>query len=360
VGGILMTANEGNKLNLLWVDHSFHKKTMSTNFLKEILEKRFSVSIFWDDYWKGGKPLLVQEINKYDYVFFFQTLLPFSKLKQIKAKIIWVPMFDGDPLSDMYWYCLSSLPIKIISFSEYLHEKCLKYNIESLSLKYYLSPAFSNDIPKTGRHYFFWYRGSLRFSDIKALIDPQKVDSFIYRSAPDPYFKEEVISNEDIQKYKLQIIRDMKLDTQEKYLELLKKSNIYLAPRKIEGIGLSFLEAMAIGMVVVAYDNGTMNEYIKHDYNGYLFDSKDYQINFDNIMTVLNNSKTMVQKGWEKWERDKTIINNFILDDNYKKTQIRYLYFFIYSTYQLSETYLRKVIKRKIVKVTGLIQNKPS
>jgi glycosyltransferase involved in cell wall biosynthesis len=140
----------------------------------------------------------------------------------------------------------------------------------------------------------------------------------------------------------------------------LKKSNIYLAPRKIEGIGLSFLEAMAIGMVVVAYDNGTMNEYIKHDYNGYLFDSKDYQINFDNIMTVLNNSKTMVQKGWEKWERDKTIINNFILDDNYKKTQIRYLYFFIYSTYQLSETYLRKVIKRKIVKVTGLIQNKPS
>jgi len=258
-----MAVNENNKLKLLWFDHSYHKKTMSTNFLKEILEKRFNVSVFWDDYWKGGEPLPVSEINKYDYVFFFQTLLPFYKLKQIKAKIIWVPMFDGEQLSDKYWYCLSSLSIKIISFSEYLHKKCMEFNIASLPLKYYLPPAFSEDIPKTGRHYFFWYRGSLRFSNIKTFIDSQKIDSFVYRSAPDPYFKEETFSKEDIVKYKLQIIRDTKFESKEKYLELLKKSNIYIAPRTIEGIGISFLEAMAIGMVVVAYNNGTMNEYIK-------------------------------------------------------------------------------------------------
>ena len=59
-------------------------------------------------------------------------------------------------------------PYKILSFSEYLHKKCLEFKIEFLPLKYYLPPAFSDDTPKTGRHYFFWYRGSLRFSDIKA------------------------------------------------------------------------------------------------------------------------------------------------------------------------------------------------
>jgi glycosyltransferase involved in cell wall biosynthesis len=359
VAGIPMTVNEENKLKLLWVDHSFHKKTMSTNFLKEILEKKFSVSIFWDDYWKGGESLPVPEINKYDYVFFFQTLLPFYKLKQIKAKIIWVPMFDSDPLSDKYWYCLSSLPIKIISFSEYLHEKCLKFNIESLPLKYYLPPAFSNDIPSTERHYFFWYRGSLKFSDIKAFIEPEKIDSFVYRSAPDPYFKEEIISKEDIQKYKLQIIRNIKFDSQEKYLELLKKSNIYIAPRTIEGIGISFLEAMAIGMVVVAFNNGTMNEYIKHKYNGYLFDSETYHINFDDLATVLNNSKTMVQNGWIKWEKDKKNINDFIINDNFKKTQISEIYFSLYSTFQGIEINLRRAIKRKILKVTGFKKNRP-
>lgn len=355
-----MAVNENNKLKLLWFDHSFHRKTMSTNFLKEILEKKFSVSVFWDDYWKGDEPLPVSEINKYDYVFFFQTLLPFYKLKQIKAKIIWVPMFDSDPLSDMYWHCLSSIPIKILSFSECLHKKCLEFNIESLPLKYYLPPTFSDDIPKTGRHYFFWYRGSLRFSDIKVFIDPQNVDSFVYRSAPDPYFKEEALSKEDIEKYKLQIIRDTKFDSQEKYLELLKNSNIYIAPRTIEGIGISFLEAMAIGMVVVAYNTGTMNEYITHNYNGYLFDSKNHHINFDNIETVLNNSKTMVKNGWIKWEKDKNIISDFIINDNYKKTQISAIYFFLYSTLQGLETNLRRAVKRKIIKVTGFIKNKPS
>jgi hypothetical protein len=269
-------------------------------------------------------------------------------------------MFDGDPLSERYWNCLSCLPIKILSFSEYLHKKCLQFNIESLPLKYYLPPAFSDDIPKTGRHYFFWYRGSLRFSEIKSFIDPQKVDSFVYRSAPDPYFKEETFSKEDIEKYKLQIIRDIKFDSQEKYLEQLKKANIYIAPRRIEGIGISFLEAMAIGMVVVGYDNGTMNEYIKHNYNGYLFDSKNYHINFDNLETVLNNSKTMAKKGWIKWERDKNKINDFIVNDNYKKAQISGAYFFLYSTFQVLETNLRRAVKRKILKVKGLIKNKSS
>jgi glycosyltransferase involved in cell wall biosynthesis len=360
MAGFLMKFMEGNKLKLLWVDHSFHKKTMSTNFLKEILEKKFSVSIFWDDYWKGGEPLSLKEINKYDYVFFFQTLLPFYKLRNTKAKIIWVPMFDGDPLSDNFWYCLSSIPIKIISFSEYLHKKCLQYNIESLPLKYYLKPTFSEEIPGSGQHYFFWYRGSLGFSDIKGFLDPHNVDSFVYRSAPDPYFKEEVISQEDMQNYKLQIIGDVKLDSREKYLAMLKKSNIYIAPRKIEGIGISFLEAMSLGLVVIAYNNGTMNEYIKHNYNGYLFNSETIQINFDNLEEVRNNSKNMVREGWEKWEKDKNIINDFILTDNYKFTPINHLYFFIYSAFQQSEIYLRRTAKRNITKMKGILRIKSS
>ena len=103
-------------------------------------------------------------------------------------------------------------------------------------------------------------------------------------------------------------------------------------------------------MVVIGYNNGTMNEYIKHNYNGYLFDSKDYQINFDNIETVLNNSKTMAKKGWIKWENDKNRINDFIVNDNYKKAQISDAYFFLYSTFQGLEINLRRAVKRKILK----------
>ena len=117
---------------------------------------------------------------------------------------------------------------------------------------------------------------------------------------------------------------------------------------------------MAMGMVVVAYNNGTMNEYITHNYNGYLFDSKNYHINFDNIETVLNNSKTMVKNGWIKWEKDKDIISDFIISDNYKRIQISDIYFFLHSTLQGLETNLRRAVKRKIIKVTGFLKNKPS
>ena len=38
-----------------------------------------------------------------------------------------------------------------------------------------------------------------------------------------------------------------------------------------EGIGLGYLEAMALGKVVVAYDLATHNEYIRDGVNGHLF-----------------------------------------------------------------------------------------
>jgi glycosyltransferase involved in cell wall biosynthesis len=355
-----MTDMVVKKPRLLWVDHSYHQRTMSTNFLKVILERQFNVSVFWDDYWRGGDSLPVSNINTYDYVFFFQTLLPFHRLKEIKVKIVWVPMLDSDHLSDKYWYCLSSIPLKIISFSNYFHEKCLQFQIESLSLKYYLPPAFNEDIPKSGRHYFFWYRGNLSFSEIKEFLKFQKIDSFVYRSAPDPFHKEEIFSEEDLEKYKVEIIRDLKFESKERYLKQLKKANIFIAPRKIEGIGISFLEAIAMGMVVIGYNNGTMNEYISNNYNGYLFDSKNYHVNTDNLETVINNSKKSAYDGWIKWETDKNKINDFILNDTYKKSNISRTYFFIYSSAQLLENYLRKTLKRLIKKLMVIIKIKSS
>ena len=43
-------------------------------------------------------------------------------------------------------------------------------------------------------------------------------------------------------------------------------------PRPAEGIGHSFIEAMALGHCVVAADRPTMNEYIRDGVNGLLYD----------------------------------------------------------------------------------------
>ena len=57
----------------------------------------------------------------------------------------------------------------------------------------------------------------------------------------------------------------------EEYADLLGSCGLFAAPRRKEGIGLSFLDAMARGAFVLGYDSPTMNEYIRHAETGWLF-----------------------------------------------------------------------------------------
>jgi hypothetical protein len=59
--------------------------------------------------------------------------------------------------------------------------------------------------------------------------------------------------------------------SQGSYLETLAKHNVFVAPRRFEGIGMAFLEAMAMGMCVVAENQSTANEYILSGENGILY-----------------------------------------------------------------------------------------
>jgi glycosyltransferase involved in cell wall biosynthesis len=54
------------------------------------------------------------------------------------------------------------------------------------------------------------------------------------------------------------------------YLGLFNQANIFIAPRLSEGVGLTFIEALARGCAVFAYNAPTMNEYISSGMNGYL------------------------------------------------------------------------------------------
>jgi glycosyltransferase involved in cell wall biosynthesis len=59
-------------------------------------------------------------------------------------------------------------------------------------------------------------------------------------------------------------------ESRDEYLLATSAANVFLAPRAAEGIGLTFLEAMARGGAVIAYDAPTMNEYIRNGDNGIL------------------------------------------------------------------------------------------
>ena len=58
----------------------------------------------------------------------------------------------------------------------------------------------------------------------------------------------------------------------DEYRKLIRGPGLVLAPRFKEGIGMSFLEAMAMGKVVIAHNDATMDEAIEHSRNGWLAD----------------------------------------------------------------------------------------
>ena len=306
------------KQKLGYIDHSFHKKTKSTYFLRDILADNFEVIDIWDESWNGGDVLSAEFINSqnFEYVLFFQSFLPISELKKIKAKIIWVPMYDGVVgLGDYFWMELPTLPIKIVSFSKTLSHKMRDFGLDVLNVQYFFDPKKFRIMEDFNEiRIFLWQRTDISFKHIKKLLGDQKIGKIILKLDIDPGYEAYHPTNADIKKYNIEIARW--LDSKDDYFKALDGCNIFISPRKFEGIGMSFIEAMAMGMAVVAHDNPTMNEYINNKINGYLFDYNDLkEINFQDIRKISANSRKYCEEGYNKWKEDSNKIVNFVLSD---------------------------------------------
>ena len=97
------------------------------------------------------------------------------------------------------------------------------------------------------------------------------------------------------------------------YLEMLSQTNIFIAPRKKEGVGVSVLEALAMGHVVIAHDDGTMNEYIENGQTGYLFDAHNpKRIDLANMNTLKSNSQKAALIGFGEWQKEAELIRAFV------------------------------------------------
>ena len=84
------------KGSLAYIDHNFHKKTRSGDFLRKIFKKEYIIDNFW---WSlSDENKLIKKLNSYDNFFFFQTLIPFRHLLFLKNKnLMWAPMYDNLP-----------------------------------------------------------------------------------------------------------------------------------------------------------------------------------------------------------------------------------------------------------------------
>lgn len=299
-----------NSKKIVYIGHSYHKKTKSTAFLIEYLKQFFEVEEILDESWLGKPfPDLSFIDESYLGVIFFQLLPSKDITRKIKNdNIMYFPMYDQSGRLDFgYWNNYRDL--KIINFSKTLHSKLAKWGFESMFVQYFTKPG--EFIPGDKKEVFFWQRlTKININTVAKLFGKNDVKIHIHK-AVDPYQKFIQPSKDDEKKY--QISYSEWFDTKEEMWNVIKQKGIYVAPREFEGIGMSFLEAMAMGKAVIAADNPTMNEYIEHGKTGFLFDLKNpKKIDLSNIEQIQKNTHEFMRQGYDKWEKEKIKIIDFI------------------------------------------------
>lgn len=299
-----------NSKKIVYVGHSYHNKTKSTDFLLDYLRQFYEVEVISDDSWQGDAYPDLSFIDE-DYlgVIFFQLLPPSHVLKSIKNdNIIHFPMYDQSGRAG-YDYWRKYRDLKVVNFSKTLHRKLERWGFETMYLQYFPKPLEFSLGKKDG--VFFWQRlTKININLFEKLFRANEFKLHIHKSI-DPVHRFVQPSKKQEDKYDISYSKWF--DTREEMQDVIKQKSIYIAPREFEGIGMSFLEAMAMGKAVVAVDNPTMNEYIEHGKTGYLFDLKNpKKIDFSNIEKVQKNTYDYMKAGYEKWESEKHRIIDFI------------------------------------------------
>ena len=298
------------KKRLAYVDYWSHKFTKSGDFLREILSEEFEITDFW---WKANDKIPLNEINQFEYIFFFHVMFPHQIMKKfIGKKIMWAPMYDAlnfrnSFFKSIFWKQITNLGIKVLKFSDKITESIGKEEVDSLKLNYFIKPNFSSSInQQTKLNIFFWDRGRIKINDWLHLFNQKEINQIVYFPQPDPGIK--IVSNDNLIKkknYNINLI-DKKFLPKSEYLSLFEKCNVFIAPRKKEGIGITIVEAISKGMFVVGYNDSTMNEYISDKKVGFIFDEKTTEkINTKDIIENYEHRKKYAELNYNKWIQNK-------------------------------------------------------
>lgn len=294
-------------MKIAFCGHSHHKVTQSTVFLRALLQQEGDVTEFWDTSWLDGTPMDLSPIvaGNFDCVVVFQMEMLALRLTQAALKnITFFPMYDGcHTLPDSYWQSLGDT--KIVSFSSTLYEKLLRLGSHCRFVRYWPDPARYAPVEHgDALAGYFWQRQQdVTWHTLRPLLGKARFHRFTLHKALDPSFGDFISpTDEEVARHSIRITEWFA--SREHAAADLRQHNVYFAPRLREGIGMSFLEAMAMGFLVVGPDHPTINEYIFSGVNGLLYDPlQAHPLDFSAHAEMGRRARLSVVQGREKWLR---------------------------------------------------------
>ncbi|MBO7672688.1 glycosyltransferase [bacterium] len=340
---------------LLYIGHAYHNKTKSTEFLQDILAQRYEVEKFDFDPCKDSFDVFKKlKGKKYDVVVILQIMPSVKELRKYISfnRMAFFPMYDDKGnLDGELW--LEYADCNIINFSKTLHEECLKRGFSSNYIQYFPKPVKIENFGDE-KSVFLWQRTNIiNPFVVEKLLDTENINHFYLHNAPDPGHS----LSEPPESLKNKTKITTWFATKNDLLNHIQKSAVYIAPRLFEGIGMSFLEAMALGRCVIAPNNPTMNEYIENNKTGYLYDiNNPEQIEIKNIRKIQEDSAKYIENGYKNWEENKLSVLEWINKKpepqkfkiwlNYNKKN------FLKNMFSISNDYMTGE-KRKVIRILG-------
>lgn len=321
-----MTSSEPTQVNLarrdiVVVDHSFHKKTQSTAPFLRLLESKAVELLHVEP--EASNLLELLQARPCQCLVFWQ-IRPQDRLLRAlgHANVTWVPMRDDLRYESKRVRKLSGSSIKLINFCREAHSVFIGRGQSSLAVRYWPQPQPAQE--RTRRKHpriFLWDRGQVQWSLLKRLIGEQPIDSVVLRVAPDPKQEAEMPSDEDIQRYRIQVVEGWL--EKDDYQALLHGCDVFVAPRWLEGIGMAMLGAMAAGQAVLAPARPTMNEYVVPGRNGWLFDPEHpAPIDLSDWQAMGQQARRDCETGAADWDHQKELILPFVMTPSPRRERL--------------------------------------
>jgi hypothetical protein len=335
------------KKKIAFIDYWTKKNTKSSDFIKKIISKEFEITNFW---WREKHKIPLDKINKFEYIFFWHVIFPHQIMKKFKnKKIMWAPMYDALNFRNsffklIFWKQISSLGIKVLKFSDKITESIGEEDIETLRLNYFMKPDVDLKKKKQkGLNIFFWDRGRIQVHDWLFLFHPMTINKIFYLPRPD--YKMKIIKNNLLNKKKEFDVRllSKKYTSKSRFLKTLEMCNVFIAPRKKEGIGLIIIEAISKGMFIVGYNDSTMNEYIANKKVGFIFDENtNEKLKLNYVIKNYEYRKKYAEINYDKWLQNKKKIIPLLKKESRRSKKIHFYPLFFLDDIKF---FLKKIFK---------------
>ncbi len=296
------------------VDHACHRTTKSADFFVSLLSECFSVDVFYYEH-HGKCHVPKEKVAWADWVVFWEFLPWRFRFGFPGKKCLFVPMYDNEWGSVWQWRRIAQSRMHVLSFSSHVTSHALRCGVDVsrlLDVRFAPDPGKYENMQGDPRKLLLWERGDVSFDAVKKCFAPDDLDKVLILRHPDERIAHSKISEEDVRRYHVEI-REVGFLPQDEYNALMSECGLYVAPRFKEGIGMSFLEAMAMGKVVIAHNDGTMNEVIEHGRNGWLMDMRHPTRIDVGRLAEIHARGFERQSAYAEWREDSLKIPEFLL-----------------------------------------------